>query len=150
VGSKKEFLANVGLLALRLAVGLQLVWLHGWDKLSHFSSRVSGFPDPFKIGSRESLIATVLAEVLCAALVVLGLGTRVAALLLAFVTGVFAFFVQAGHSWARRETMLLYFAGSLAILMLGPGRFSLDGLMGGGARKGGFAGRAAGKPAPQH
>jgi putative oxidoreductase len=136
VTSKKELFASLGLCALRLGVGVQLLALHGWDLLDHFTARMPGFPDPFKVGNKHSLIAAIMAEVFCAGLLALGLATRAAALLVAFVTGVLACVVQSGAPWARRETMLLYFTGSLAILLLGPGRLSLDGVLFGRKSKG--------------
>lgn len=146
--SKKELFASLGLCVLRLGIGGQLLALHGWDLLNHFSARIPGFPDPFKVGSKHSLMAAIMAEVLCAGLLAVGLATRGAALLIAFVTGVLAFMVQSGAPWARRETMLLYFVGSLAILLLGPGRFALDSVLFGRKGKGAApVARAAKSPA---
>src|SRR4051812_3033359 len=72
--------ADAALLVLRLWYGGGLLVLHGWGKLTNFSSMAGQFPDPFGIGKTASLGLSVFGEVVCAALVVLGLFTRVSAL----------------------------------------------------------------------
>ena len=47
-----EFLpasADVGLLVLRLWVGLSLLLLHGLDKVRNFQKMSGGFPDPLHV-----------------------------------------------------------------------------------------------------
>src|SRR4051794_23580498 len=46
---------DAGLLVLRLWLGLSLLLLHGWSKLSGFSQMSAKFPDPLGIGSPTSL-----------------------------------------------------------------------------------------------
>ncbi|HEV8541234.1 MAG TPA: DoxX family protein, partial [Verrucomicrobiae bacterium] len=72
--------SDVALLVLRLWLGLSLLLLHGWTKLSTFQKMSGGFPDPLKIGHRNSLILAIVGEVVCPILVVLGLFTRFGAL----------------------------------------------------------------------
>lgn len=121
---------NLGLLALRLGAGVQLVWLHGLPRLHAFPAGTDSFPDPLGIGRRHSHIATIIGELFCAALVVLGLGTRLAAVLMGAVVAVTTFMVHSGDAWARRESAFLYLASALALVFLGAGRFSLDAFLG--------------------
>lgn len=137
---------QVGLLVLRLAVGLQLAILHGWGKFRGFSSLAGSFPDPLHIGHKYSLMATVAAELVCGLLIALGLLTRFAAGAVAFTMAVAALLVHAHDGWAQRELALLYLGGALAVLALGPGRLSLDArMLGRGAGRASSArmGRAA-------
>src|SRR6266508_2746741 len=73
-------LTDAALLALRLWFGLTILLNHGWDKLAHFSEKSSQFPALLGLGSTGSLTLSVFAEVFCAALLVLSLVTRFAAL----------------------------------------------------------------------
>jgi len=134
--------ASLGLLILRVSAGSMLLAFHGWGKLLAFGESAAKFPDPLGIGSTASMACTIGAEVACAALIVLGLATRLAALPAAFAMGVAAFMVLAGDPWAEKELALLYMAPFLALVLTGAGRFSLDARLAGGRR------RAAPAPRP--
>jgi putative oxidoreductase len=125
----KEAFGNFGLLVLRVGLGAQMALYHGADKLKHFSERAGSFPDALGMGHRNSLLLTVAAELFCSLLLVLGLASRFAALVLSFVMGVTLFLQQAPDPWRKKELGALYFAGFLTILMLGPGRVSLDSML---------------------
>ncbi|MBK9471474.1 MAG: DoxX family protein [bacterium] len=73
-----------------------------------------------------SLVLAILAELVCALLVVLGLFTRLATIGPLFVMATAFLVIHAADPLARRELALIYFIGFLAILLLGPGRYSLD------------------------
>lgn len=128
--------ASLGLLILRLTGALMLIG-HGWGKLQKMSENVDKWADPLGIGSQWSLYGTIGAEVGCAALIVLGLFTRLSAVGLAFTMGVAAFMVhQADPLFAKappsKEMALLYLIPALTLLFTGAGKFSLDGVIGGG------------------
>lgn len=123
-----EFVASspdVGLLLLRLWLGLSMLWLHGWDKLMNLFAGKTAFLDPIGIGETPSFILAVLAEVVCSALLLIGLWTRWAAVILAFTMGV-AFFVVNGANFAKAELPWLYFGGYLVLFVAGAGKFSVD------------------------
>jgi putative oxidoreductase len=121
--------ADAGLLVLRLWLGLSLLLLHGRVKLLGFAELSHKFPDPLGVGSTTSLILAVFAEVLCSALLVMGLVTRFAAFNTAFTMGV-AFFLVHKTSLAMGpgsgELAFIYLAGFVTLLIAGPGRFSMD------------------------
>src|SRR5687768_16117236 len=85
---------DFGPLVLRVGLGLGILLLHGWKKAqllmgwggwtaANEKARLAGlakFPDPLHIGSQLSLGLAVFAEVVCAALLIIGLCTRFAAL----------------------------------------------------------------------
>src|ERR1700761_986326 len=91
---------NVGILMLRLTFGLLLLVVHGIGKITHFSNLEYSFFDFFHIGHRWSLVLCIFAEVFCAALVVLGLFTRFAALALVINFCVAVFLALKGQSLA--------------------------------------------------
>jgi len=87
---------DAGLLVLRLWLGLSLLLLHGWTKLTNFSDMAGKFPDPIGFGSSASLALAVFAEVACALLIVAGLFTRAAALTQTILMSVAFFVVHKG------------------------------------------------------
>ena len=99
---------------------------HGIDKLANFSERSGRFYDPFGIGSPASLALAVFAEVVCAALLIPGIYTRLAALPLAITMMVAAFLRHAADPFATKEKALLFLVMYLVIACTGPGRFSVD------------------------
>jgi putative oxidoreductase len=126
-----EFLprnADFGLLVLRLGLGVPMLTLHGWGKLSSLLAGEARIPDVLGIGSMATLILAVLAEFVGSALVILGLWTRLAAALLIATMGlafalVHKFALTGGNSG---EMPLLYLAGFLMILFAGAGKYSFD------------------------
>ena len=117
---------SIGLLVLRLGVGLMMLLAHGWGKLVGFSDLAEKFPDPLGIGPTTTLVLAIFAEVVCALLIVVGLGTRFAAVPLLVTMLVAAFVVHADDPWARQEFALLYAIPFLTLVFTGGGRFALD------------------------
>ena len=128
---------DVGLLVLRLWLGLSLLVLHGWTKLSTFQDMAGKFSDPLGVGTKISLSLAVFGEVVGSILVILGLFTRLGALSCAITMGVAFFLVHEAVLKGRGsgELALIYMAGFTAILIAGPGRFALDAASGKGAKK---------------
>lgn len=119
-------------LVLRVTVGIVLL-AHGLAKLDggveNFAGSVGSMGIPFPIATAY---ATVAIEVLGGAMLVLGLGTRVWAVLatLLMVGTTLVVKWDAGLLGASgrsgMEVDLLVLAGALAIALLGPGRVSVD------------------------
>lgn len=116
-----------GLLVLRLVVGLSMAFAHGWGKIQNppveFVKSL-GFPLPVVFAW-----AAALAEFVGALMVAFGAGARIGAAFLAFTMGVAAFYVHAADPFGQKELALLYLAASLAVVLAGAGRFSLDHLV---------------------
>ena len=123
--------ADLALLLLRLSVGGLMFVNHGWGKVERLlGDDPIRFADPLGIGIVPSLGLAAGAETLGAALVALGLFTRLAAVPLAFTMAVAAFVVHAADPLADKEMALLYLAATLAIALLGPGRFAVGRALG--------------------
>lgn len=127
---------SLGLLILRVVPGVMML-AHGWGKLASFNSMIGKFPDPIGLGSTTSLALTVFAEFFCAAAVVLGLGTRAAAIPLLITMLVAGFVVHGGDPFAKKELALLFAAVFATLPLTGAGRYSVDAKLGG--RKGASA-----------
>lgn|SRR5690554_3249052 len=116
--------------ALRIGFGI-LMLTHGWPK---FEQLISGdpikFSDPIGIGKTPSLMLAVFAEFFCAALVVMGLLTRLAVIPLIVTMVVAVFIVHGNHPIGKQETGLLYLLAFSLIFAHGSGRYSFDRLLG--------------------
>lgn len=120
---------SAALLLLRLGMG-GLMIPHGYQKLLGFASGSSTFPDPFQIGPPWSMALTIFAEFFCAILIMLGLVTRFAAIPLIIAMSVALFFSHDGKIFGDGEHATLFLAGYLALFFTGPGKFSVDRLIG--------------------
>lgn len=123
---------GLAMLILRLGAGL-LMAQHGFQKLSHYGEMAKMFKDPTGLLNNSLALAlTVFAEAFCAAFIVLGLFTRLAAIPL-IISGCVAFFIAHKHNYApgpgSGELALLFLICFAAILVAGPGKFSLDRLI---------------------
>jgi putative oxidoreductase len=128
---KLSFLSNlnVGCLILRVWLGLTMLINHGLPKAMNFAATSAKFPDPLSIGVTNSLGLAVFAEVVCAALLILGFFTRLAALFLVITMAVAFLIVHKGSlamGPGSGELSFVYLAGFLSIIFLGAGRYSLD------------------------
>ena len=118
-------LNSIGLAVLRLAVGGMML-THGWPKIDKLFTTPIKFADPIGLGPDISLWLTVFAEVGCAALIVAGAATRLAAIPLFITMVVAAFVVHGDDPFSKQELALLYGAGTLTLLLAGPGQYSVD------------------------
>jgi putative oxidoreductase len=121
-------LTSFALLVLRVWLGAAMLFIHGLDKLTHYSDMAPKFADPLGIGPQASLALVVFAEVVGALLLILGLLTRFAALTLMIDLGVAFLMVHnmklTGHG--SGEMAFIYLAGYVALLIAGGGTFSVD------------------------
>jgi putative oxidoreductase len=129
---------TLGLLVLRLSLGLPMLLVHGISKLKAYDTMASSFADPLKIGHIPSFTLVVFAEVVAASLIAAGLLTRFAALVLTINLSVAFFFVHQGSLSGSHsgEPAFIYLAGFVTLFLAGPGRLSLDKRFFGSGRSG--------------
>lgn len=120
-------------MALRILVATPLLMKHGIEKIFTFSQMAAHFADPIGIGPVPTLVIAMISDAICTVLVILGLGTRWAALLILLNVAVawaalhhFSFF---GHAADHGELIVLYMGAMLALVLTGPGKYSLDRLI---------------------
>ena len=121
---------NFALLVQRVVTGLMLLIMHGLPKISHFSEQSGTFFDPLHIGHRNSLILVILSEVFSAMLLILGLFTRIVALIIVLELAIIVFMFHQGQPLKTTEIGIIYLTSVFTILIVGPGRVSVDGMMG--------------------
>ena len=120
---------DIGLLVLRIGVGSFMLFGHGWGKLSSFADKADTWADPIGLGSTLSLSLAIFAEFFCSLAIMLGLGTRAAAIPLLITMLVAAGIVHANDPWGKQEFALLYGWAFLALIFAGAGKFSLDAMI---------------------
>lgn len=120
---------NVTMLLVRVTFGGLMLVNHGFEKMKKFSTLQYRFSDPFHIGSRWSLLMVIFAEVFCALLLILGLFSRLAAVPLVIAMAI-AFFMAHHGNFGEGESAALFLTAFLAVLMVGPGKASIDGMIG--------------------
>ena len=120
---------SAAMLILRLSFGI-LMMMHGYGKLIHFGDMQHKFMNFMGIGSTMSLALVVFAEFFCSLFLILGLFTRLAAIPLIIATCVMVFKAHNGDVFGDGETAALYLTGYLVLLFVGPGRVSVDSMIG--------------------
>ena len=120
---------NTAMLLLRLSFGIMMM-MHGYDKLTHFNEYQAKFMNFMGIGTSASLALAVFAEFFCSLFLILGLFTRLAAIPLIIVTCVIVFKVNNGNVFGDGQTAALYLTGYLVLLLVGPGKVSVDSMIG--------------------
>lgn len=117
---------DIGLLLLRVGVGGFMLFGHGWGKLISFADKADTWADPIGLGPTLSLSLAIFAEFFCSLAIVLGIGTRAAAIPLLITMLVAAGIVHADDPWGKKEFALLYGWTFAALIFTGAGKYSLD------------------------
>lgn len=120
---------NTAMLLLRVGLGV-LMMMHGYNKLVHFADKQHTFMNFMGIGSTMSLALVVFAEFFCSLFLILGLFTRLATIPLIIATLVMIFKAHKGDILGEGEHAALYLTGYLVLLLVGPGKISVDNLTG--------------------
>ena len=117
---------DIGLLIFRIGISA-LMLTHGIPKLIRaFSGEEIRFADPLGMGVVISFTFAIFAEFICSVLIILGLGTRLAAIPLIITMAVVAFVVHLDDGFGRQELPLLYLVGFILLFFTGGGKYSLD------------------------
>jgi len=146
---------DLGLLVLRLTLGLTMAIGHGIPKMAMLSQGTSvQFADPIGVGPFASLLLIVFAEVFAALFVAAGLFTRLSGIIVGTGLLVAAFVIHGANTFYPQfmpgpsvdvptvmapfqEYAFIYGMGFYSIAIMGAGKFSIDSFI---SRKG-FIGR---------
>jgi putative oxidoreductase len=82
------------------------------------------------LGQTMSLALVVFAEFFCSLFLILGLFTRLATIPLIITMCVVVFKVSKADVFGDAQTATLYLIGYVALLFTGPGKVSVDGMIG--------------------
>lgn len=102
---------------------------HGYDKMVHFNEMKGSFMNFLHLGPTVTLSLVIFAELFCAALIIIGLFTRLASFVLLFNMIVIVFVVMNRDIYGKAELGALYLAGYLVLLICGAGKVSIDNMI---------------------
>ena len=120
---------NFGMLVLRVVLGILLA-SHGYSKLIAFNSLRYKFMNFLHMGSTLSLVLIIFAELVCSIFLILGLFTRFACIPILIAMGVVVFVATHGQILGPGERGTIYLAATFTILLCGPGKISVDAMIG--------------------
>jgi putative oxidoreductase len=123
------FAFNFSMLFIRVAFGLLMIIKHGYSKLENFSTMQNDFYNFLGLGMKTSLVLSIFAEVLCSLFIVLGLFTRFAVVPLIISMLVAIFGANASKPLIESELAIMYLSAFTTLLLCGPGRVSVDGMI---------------------
>jgi putative oxidoreductase len=122
---------DAALLFLRVWTSLSLFVKHGLDKLLDFSHMAALLSNAVHVGARPVLAFGLVSDCICSILVLLGLGTRPACIVI--LTSLFGALAVVHHFHYMHdpfaELIILYMGAYVTVLLAGPGRFSLESLI---------------------
>jgi putative oxidoreductase len=120
---------NIAMFILRVGGGVILFGAHGYDKLIKFQQYSGKFMNFLGLGSTTSFVLVVFAEFFCSLLIILGLFTRLAVIPIIIGMTVALFQAHNGDIFGKGELSALFLIIFTTILLVGPGKFSVDGMI---------------------
>lgn len=120
---------NISFLLLRLVFGITMCVNHGYSKLIHFADQKDKFIDFLGLGSTATLALVIFAEFFCSIFVTIGLFTRLTVLPLVICMSYALFVANHGNLFNEGESAGLYLSVFITVLLCGPGKISVDGLI---------------------
>jgi len=120
------FTLNVALLFFRLGISAELIIVHGLKKIGVGTGAVEAVPNPFDLPETFNFWMAASANLFFPVLVMLGLFTRLSVLPILAVTLTGYFIVHGHDSLLERDIPYVYSLAFLFLLIVGPGKYSLD------------------------
>jgi putative oxidoreductase len=118
---------DLGLLMARVSFSTILIWRHGASKVPALVAHPVEFLDPLGLGPAVSLALATFAECVCTSALALGILSRLACVPLVINFAVIVFVLHGAQvPGDRGELALLFLVAFTALLVTGPGRYSLD------------------------
>ena len=120
---------NIAIFLLRVGFSVLMI-NHGYDKLVNFYRYKNDFMNFLGMGSSLSLALVIFSEFFCALFLLIGLFSRLVCIPL--IIGMFVALAKA-HNWdffGDGEHATMFIIGFTVILLVGPGKASMDGMLG--------------------
>lgn len=118
-------LFNTTMLFFRIAVSLEMIFVHGFKKLG-IGAAAEKVPNPLHLPEIFNDAFAVSANIFFPFLVLIGLCTRLATLPTLGVTLTGYFVLHWNDAALVRDTPFIYSVNFLFILLMGPGKYSID------------------------
>ncbi|WNW12910.1 DoxX family protein [Pseudomonas sp. DTU_2021_1001937_2_SI_NGA_ILE_001] len=114
-------LVGLGLLFMRVSAALLMFSAHGLPKLLNWSAELQRIEDPLGLGPHVTLLAALFAQVLCPALIALGIACRLACLPILFLLLVALLLVHPDWTLEQSQFGWLFVILFGGLLITGPG-----------------------------
>lgn len=119
-------LNNYAMLAFRLLLAFELFRVHGMKKFRIENGKKEHVPNPLHLPDKLNGLVATFSDTVVPFLIALGMATRVAILPTIGVTAIGYFVVHRKDSLEVRDVPYMYTLSLLLLLVLGPGRYSID------------------------
>jgi len=122
---------SVGLLILRLSIGIMLIH-HGYEKLANIENFADAFVRPLHLPFPILLsYAAAFSEIVGSWMLITGLAARFGGLLIASTAsvGIYHALITTGFNIYLLELLVLYQAGAICVMLTGGGAFAIDELI---------------------
>tara|TARA_B110000003_G_scaffold136494_1_gene138282 strand:- start:531 stop:902 length:372 start_codon:yes stop_codon:yes gene_type:complete len=117
---------NIALLLLRIVFAGSMLYGHGLSKFYRLIEGDLSFANPIGIGEAPTLVLAVFSEFLAPLFILVGYKTKIFSFFPAATMFVAAFIVHLSDPFARKEKAILFLIGFIVIMMMGPGKYSID------------------------
>jgi putative oxidoreductase len=117
---------DTGMLILRVAASLEIAIVHGFKKIGVGVAQAENIPNPLHLPQAFNDAFATSANIIFPFFVLTGLFTRLATLPTLAVTLTGYFVVHWHDALLEKDTPFIYSLIFLIILILGPGKYSLD------------------------
>ena len=117
---------NIALLLIRIVFAGSMLYGHGLSKFYRLIEGNLSFANPIGIGEAPTLVLAVFSEFLAPLFILVGYKTKVFSFFPAATMFVAAFIVHLSDPFARKEKAILFLIGFIVIMMMGPGKYSID------------------------
>ena len=117
---------NIALLLIRIVFAGSMIYGHGLSKFYRLIEGNLSFANPIGIGEAPTLVLAVFSEFLAPLFILIGYKTKIFSFFPAATMFVAAFIVHLSDPFARKEKAILFLIGFIVIMMMGPGKYSID------------------------
>ena len=117
---------NIALLLIRIVFAGSMLYGHGLSKFYRLIEGNLSFANPIGIGEAPTLVLAVFSEFLAPLFILIGYKTKIFSFFPAATMFVAAFIVHLSDPFARKEKAILFLIGFIVIMMMGPGKYSID------------------------
>lgn len=117
---------NIALLLIRIVFAGSMLYGHGLSKFYRLIEGDLSFANPIGIGEAPTLVLAVFSEFLAPLFILVGYKTKIFSFFPAATMFVAAFIVHLSDPFARKEKAILFLIGFVVIMMMGPGKYSID------------------------
>lgn len=120
---------HVALLIFRILVSLELIIVHGFKKIGIGVENIELVPNPLGLPSEANELFAIAANIGFPIFIILGLFTRLATIPILAVTLTGYLVLHADDNLLIRDVPFMYSLVFLFLLIVGPGKFSMDTLI---------------------